>query len=256
MRSRSAVAVTNGSSACALLLGRATSRADVNAPVGCDTHGYAYRSGGGEKVHNAVREAYGAAFGEGDVVGVYLSLGATSQRKARGVRACNLSRRKKLTRQVRQEVVRPAGQPPSQLFTVERERRRAGSSAVAFAVNGVAQSVAYTTVVGGAAPLRAPFACASANAIVQKFCSLLPACSRSHRKRSLLRYASTSGLISSSRRLNSASASQRHRLSLSWCSQRRSDTRFLAGTPSSRQLQLCCARSTNRGPSKRNNATR
>ena len=67
-------------------LGRATSRADVNAPVGCDTHGYAYRSGGGEKVHNALREAYGAPFGEGDVVGVYLSLGATSQRKARGVR--------------------------------------------------------------------------------------------------------------------------------------------------------------------------
>ena len=68
------------------LPGRATSRADVNAPVGCDTHGYAYRSSGGEKVHNAVREAYGAPFGEGDIVGVYLSLGATSQRKARGVR--------------------------------------------------------------------------------------------------------------------------------------------------------------------------
>ena len=60
---------------------------------------------------------------------------------------------------MRQEVVRPAGQPPSQLFTVERERRRAGSSAVAFAVNGVAQSVAYTTVVGGATPLRAFLGC-------------------------------------------------------------------------------------------------
>ena len=60
-----------------------------------------------------------------------------------------------LTRRVRQEVVRPAGQPPSQLFTVERERRRAGSSAVAFAVNGVAQSVAYTTVAGGVTSPRA-----------------------------------------------------------------------------------------------------
>ena len=63
---------------------RATSRADVNAPVGCDTHGYAYRSGGGEKIHDAKREPYGTAFREGDVVGMYLSLGAAGQRKARG----------------------------------------------------------------------------------------------------------------------------------------------------------------------------
>ena len=208
--------------------GRATSRADVNAPVGCDTHGYAYRSGGGEKVHNAVREAYGAAFGEGDVVGVYLSLGATSQRKARGVccRVCS----HRLKWPVRQEVVRPAGQPPGQLFTVERERRRAGSSAVAFAVNSVAQSIAYTTVAGGATRrrcgLRLP--AASADVSVQTSSFLLPACSRSRRKRSPPRCSLTSGLSSSSRRLISALASQLRRLFRSWHSQRRSETRFFA----------------------------
>ena len=47
-------------------------------------------------------------------------------------------------------MVRAAGQ----LYSVERERRRAGGSAVAFAVNGVAQGVAYANVCGGAAPLR------------------------------------------------------------------------------------------------------
>ena len=47
----------------------------MNGPVGYDKHGYGYRSGGGERTHDARREAYGSAYGEGDVVGMYVHLG-------------------------------------------------------------------------------------------------------------------------------------------------------------------------------------
>jgi hypothetical protein len=54
---------------------RATSAAELNAPVGYDKHSYGYRSGGGDRVHQGRRESYGAPFGEGDVVGMYLCAG-------------------------------------------------------------------------------------------------------------------------------------------------------------------------------------
>lgn len=53
---------------------RATAAAELNAPVGYDKHSYGYRSGG-DKVHQGRRESYGAAFGEGDVVGMFLCAG-------------------------------------------------------------------------------------------------------------------------------------------------------------------------------------
>ena len=124
--------------------------------MGCDTHGYAYRSGGGEKVHAAKREPYGAAFREGDVVGMYLSLGAPGQRKARAAALREALLRGAHLNALRQELVRAAGQLSSQLFSVERERRRTGGSAVAFAVNGVSQGVAYSAVAGGAPAHRRP----------------------------------------------------------------------------------------------------
>ena len=52
-----------------------TAGADLNGPVGYDKHGYSYRSAGGEKFHDAKLEAYGKAYGEGAVVGMYLLLG-------------------------------------------------------------------------------------------------------------------------------------------------------------------------------------
>jgi len=53
---------------------RATSAAELNAPVGYDKHSYGYRSGG-DKVNQGRREPYGTAFREGDVVGLYMYAG-------------------------------------------------------------------------------------------------------------------------------------------------------------------------------------
>lgn len=43
--------------------------------MGYDKHSYGYRSGGGDRVHQGRRESYGAPFGVGDVVGMYLYAG-------------------------------------------------------------------------------------------------------------------------------------------------------------------------------------
>lgn len=53
-------------------LGWCTRKAELQAPVGFDTHGYCYRDLEGSKVTAGKREEYGQAYGEGDVVGLYL----------------------------------------------------------------------------------------------------------------------------------------------------------------------------------------
>lgn len=53
-------------------LGWCTNKAELQAPVGFDAHGYSYRDLEGSKVHQGLREPYGSAFKEGDVVGVFL----------------------------------------------------------------------------------------------------------------------------------------------------------------------------------------
>jgi Set1/Ash2 histone methyltransferase complex subunit ASH2 len=53
---------------------RVTSAANLNAPVGFDEHGYAFRCGG-DRVHQGRREPYGCVCAEGDVVGLYLATG-------------------------------------------------------------------------------------------------------------------------------------------------------------------------------------
>ena len=57
-------------------LGWCTKKAELQAPVGFDEHGYAFRDLEGSKVHNGKREAYGAVpYGvEGDVVGALIHL--------------------------------------------------------------------------------------------------------------------------------------------------------------------------------------
>lgn len=55
-------------------LGWATSKADLQTPVGCDGFGFGYRDVDGSKVYKAWRDNYADAYGEGDVVGFYISL--------------------------------------------------------------------------------------------------------------------------------------------------------------------------------------
>mmetsp|Transcript_1749 Transcript_1749/g.4454 ORF Transcript_1749/g.4454 Transcript_1749/m.4454 type:complete len:307 (+) Transcript_1749:122-1042(+) len=55
-------------------LGWATKQAELQAPVGYDSHSFAYRDIGGAKVHKAAREPYGQPFQEGDVIGCLLHM--------------------------------------------------------------------------------------------------------------------------------------------------------------------------------------
>ncbi|TVU50833.1 hypothetical protein EJB05_02224, partial [Eragrostis curvula] len=56
-------------------LGWATNRADLQTPVGYDAYGFGYRDIDGAKVHKAWREKYAdEGYGEGDVLGFYISL--------------------------------------------------------------------------------------------------------------------------------------------------------------------------------------
>ncbi|OQS00902.1 hypothetical protein ACHHYP_02177 [Achlya hypogyna] len=55
--------------------GYGTKKADINAPAGFDEYSYAYRDLNGACVHKSTRrDAYGAPFGPGDVVGALISL--------------------------------------------------------------------------------------------------------------------------------------------------------------------------------------
>jgi Set1/Ash2 histone methyltransferase complex subunit ASH2 len=60
----------------AVRLGWSTRESEIQAPVGSDGLGYAYRSVQGSKVHEGVREEYGKAFGEGHIIGCLLHMPA------------------------------------------------------------------------------------------------------------------------------------------------------------------------------------
>ncbi|VFQ71325.1 unnamed protein product [Cuscuta campestris] len=56
-------------------LGWSTEKGDIQAPVGYDGNSFGYRDIDGSKVHKALREKYGEeGYGEGDVLGFYISL--------------------------------------------------------------------------------------------------------------------------------------------------------------------------------------
>eukprot|EP00976_Prorocentrum_cordatum_P067580 1178805-Prorocentrum_minimum.AAC.4 len=61
--------------------GWCTSKADIQAPVGADQYGFAYRDMEGTKVHKGMREAYGDEYAEGDVIGFYIYLPAVDKPK-------------------------------------------------------------------------------------------------------------------------------------------------------------------------------
>lgn len=57
-------------------IGWTTRKSELNAPVGYDQYGLGYRDVDGSKVHKALREDYGASFGENDVIGLFIHLPA------------------------------------------------------------------------------------------------------------------------------------------------------------------------------------
>ena len=56
-------------------IGWSTRQGDLQAPLGHDKHGYAYRSTSGSKVNASIRDdAYAASYGPGDIIGLYLKM--------------------------------------------------------------------------------------------------------------------------------------------------------------------------------------
>jgi len=108
---------------------------ELQAPCGYDAGGLAYNSRGGHKYRAARREAYGEAYGEGDVVGCLLVLPPGG-------------------RVMGPEVVRVKGGDADKAFTVvegsgrEPARPLAGSFA-AFTLNGESQGVAFVDLPEG-----------------------------------------------------------------------------------------------------------
>ena len=61
----------------AVRIGWSQRQGELQGPVGYDKFSFGYRDIGGSKVHNSVRnDAYGEAYGPGDVVGSYLYVDA------------------------------------------------------------------------------------------------------------------------------------------------------------------------------------
>jgi Set1/Ash2 histone methyltransferase complex subunit ASH2 len=114
-------------------LGWGTKTAEVAAPVGYDKHGYGFRDLEGSKVHAALREPYGAAFGEGDVIGMFLHL-PPGGRPLEHPPGSDLVRYKgALWRE------QPRDEAPAPL----------AGAVVAFSVNGQPQGVAFRDVAEG-----------------------------------------------------------------------------------------------------------
>mmetsp|Transcript_5464 Transcript_5464/g.13338 ORF Transcript_5464/g.13338 Transcript_5464/m.13338 type:complete len:305 (+) Transcript_5464:298-1212(+) len=104
-------------------LGWAAKKAELQAPVGYDAHGYSYRDIGGTKVHMARREQYGDPYSEGDVVGCLLHLpgkGSSEQKH---------------------EIFNYRGIPVE--VVGEEQAKVVPGSCIAFAKNGALQGVAF-----------------------------------------------------------------------------------------------------------------
>ncbi len=112
--------------------GFSTRKAELQAPVGFDVHGYGFRDIDGSKVYEGRREAYGSPFKEGDVVGLLIHL-------PEGGRPIEARDRK---------VVRYRG---SMYYEEEPEPtpQALAGSCIAFTVNGVSQGKAYVDILEG-----------------------------------------------------------------------------------------------------------
>jgi Set1/Ash2 histone methyltransferase complex subunit ASH2 len=82
-------------------LGWSSRRAEINAPVGYDAFGVGYRDLEGSSVYKALRSSYGAAYGEGDVIGLLLHLPAGG--RPLEARAAEVVRYKGLLYQVQED---------------------------------------------------------------------------------------------------------------------------------------------------------
>lgn len=129
------VAVTHLGATGHVRTGWATKKAELQAPVGFDEHGYGFRDLEGSKVHQGKREPYGvegAGFKEGDVVGMLLHM-------PHGGRAIEVRKRK---------VVKFKGA----LYYEEEPEvtpKPLPGAAVHFFVNGQHQGAAYTDIPEG-----------------------------------------------------------------------------------------------------------
>lgn len=113
-------------------LGWSSKKSEIQAPVGFDGHGYSYRDLEGSKVHKALREAYGEAYVEGDVIGLLLHMPPGGRPMER--RMCEIVRYKGSLYHVDE-----GEEPPKPLH----------GSKVAFTRNGVYQGVAYEDILEG-----------------------------------------------------------------------------------------------------------
>ncbi|CAM6082611.1 unnamed protein product [Calypogeia fissa] len=112
-------------------LGWSTRRGDLQAPVGYDAHSYSYRDLDGCKVHAALREDYGEAYHEKDVIGFYI----------------NLPRDPGFTRKPEEEVVGYKGQP--YIIVADEPLKPLPGSEILFFKNGVCQGVAFKDINDG-----------------------------------------------------------------------------------------------------------
>jgi Set1/Ash2 histone methyltransferase complex subunit ASH2 len=115
-------------------LGWSTWKGDLQAPVGFDLNSYAYRDVDGSKVHQAVREQYGDAYVEGDVIGFYISL----------PNGAELAPKYDLYVYKANRTVYPVP-----VDKTEGPPKRVPGSEITFFRNGVCQGTAYTNISAG-----------------------------------------------------------------------------------------------------------
>mmetsp|Transcript_38544 Transcript_38544/g.53516 ORF Transcript_38544/g.53516 Transcript_38544/m.53516 type:complete len:327 (+) Transcript_38544:142-1122(+) len=120
-------------------VGWCSKRADIQAPVGCDKHGYCYRDIDGSKLHAGVREVYGTeGYGEGDTVGLFINIPEKPKSEDEDLKEGLVEEEKE------KDLVRWRGGTfevvPKEAEEVVEE---VPGSAVGFSKNGVFQGVAF-----------------------------------------------------------------------------------------------------------------
>lgn len=116
-------------------LGWATNKADIQTPVGADGYGFSYRNVDGSKVTKAWRDDFAnEAYGEGDVLGFYISLPQGEQYEPK-----------------QPELVKYKGMP-FHAQPAKDEKKMADpvpGSEIVFFKNGVCQGTAFEDIPGG-----------------------------------------------------------------------------------------------------------
>ncbi|KAF8707118.1 hypothetical protein HU200_030355 [Digitaria exilis] len=112
-------------------LGWVTNRADLQTPVGYDAYGFGYRDIDGAKVHKAWRDKYAdEGYGEGDVLGFYISLPDGEQYEPK-----------------KPDLIQYKGMPFH--VQVPKEEQKMPPSEICYFKNGVCQGSAFKDIPGG-----------------------------------------------------------------------------------------------------------